>query len=194
MTDEVIAHVALVEELYLAIGNSSVSRIELAGVTFLLNQTLLVNRSLAIVATEPGAVLDGMNSTRVFKVHPWTARLELTNVTVTRGFTTGTDGGSAIDNWGTLLATNCTFSDHVALRGHGGAIRNWRAATLVGCDITRNFARNGGGIDNRGGSTLLTLRACRLSHNVVEQSGGGLSNQGTAVVTDSLPEYFLRRP
>ena len=194
-TAQLTAHVTLVEELYLAMDNSSISRIVLNAVTFSLNQTLEVNRVLEIVATAPGAVLDGMNRTRVLRIQDRFSSLELTNVVVTRGFVDreGRDssdwGGAGIDNWGLLLATNCTFSHNVGqsgdpLRGQGGGLRNWREATLVGCNIVHNSAFNGGGIDNRGNQ--LALHACTLAHNGVEQSGGGLFNQGNTIITDSL--------
>jgi predicted outer membrane repeat protein len=133
--------------------------------------------------------IDGGDAVRVFSVD-FPRTLTLQNLTIANGQTAVGESGGAIENFGTVNATNCTFIDNSTTGGgDGGAIEN-NAATLnaTGCTFNGNFTRSGGGggaIDNNGGTANVT--SCTFDQNTAQAGNGGaiLNNGGDLDVSGS---------
>jgi hypothetical protein len=108
--------------------------------------------------------------------------LSLTNISVRNGSTAGLGGG--IQNAGTLMLNQVTFSGNKA--GNGGAVAITAGATAsifnTLFDENTTTGVGGGGIINSG---MLTLTASTLSGNTAPINGGGLNTQaaGTSRIT-----------
>ena len=125
----------------------------------------------------------------------------LTNCTVSSNTATGGGGGVFNFETSTATLTNCVVSGNSALgnsqgftgigqpqgRNGGGGVLNCgdSTATLTSCSISGNSATgcNGGGVFNQYNSTT-TLTSCTVSGNSAS-NGGGISNQGTLIVSNS---------
>ena len=86
-------------------------------------------------------------------------------------------GGGAIENGGTLIVTDSTFSNNTA--GGGGGIDSFGSVTVSGSTFTGNQAEAGGAIASAG---PLTITNSTFTQNVAE-SGGALWN-GSGVTMD----------
>ncbi|MFN8640343.1 MAG: choice-of-anchor Q domain-containing protein [Candidatus Binatia bacterium] len=120
--------------------------------------------------------LSGNDAVKLFVV-TMGVTLSLDNLTVAKGRATGsTVFGGAIENLGTLNATNCTFSGNHAIAS-GGSLTNWAL----------------GGAINNGGT--LTATNCTFAGNSATATGGTAStkafggavmvNGGKATITGS---------
>ncbi|MFI5459121.1 MAG: beta strand repeat-containing protein [Isosphaerales bacterium] len=95
------------------------------------------------------------------------------NLTIANGLAVQ---GAGIDNFGTLMVSQCTLTDNTAVGGSG--------------DSTTPDAANGGGIANEVGAGL-TLTQSLLTNNVAAASpgndsfGGALLNLGSATIANS---------
>ena len=114
------------------------------------------------------------------------------------GDTSGTDPkagrGGGISNLGTLKVTNSTFSRNHASFG-GGGIGNGIPeepdlhVSAVPGNLTLSdsvfFDNNGGGIGGAIGSgagSTMNLTGCTIFHNTASIEGGGVANQGSAIL------------
>jgi hypothetical protein len=115
-----------------------------------------------------------------------TGTLTLQGLTLRGGGGNDVLSGGGIVNLGTLTLTSCTLTDNTATQG--GGIINSGTATLTNCTLTGNTAKalDGGGIVN-GFQRTLTLTNCTLTGNTAfgSNGGGGISNLGTATLTNS---------
>jgi hypothetical protein len=157
---------------------------------------LLINKSLTIQG--PGAAqlaVSGGGVSRVFQVAQGTNPVTVSGLTICNGAPAGTGSyGGAIDNFGTLTVSGCTFTGNSAY--YGGAIENETGGTLTvnGCTLAWSLAGNwggytsnaiyGGAIENETGSAL-TVTGCTISGNGAEQAGGGIFNAGTASIVNT---------
>jgi hypothetical protein len=90
--------------------------------------------------------------------------------------------GGGISSYEVLTVTNSTLSGNSAI--DGGGILSTDELTVTNSTLSGNSAIDGGGIFNSG---TLTMTHSTLSGNSAEdESGGILSNNGTATVTNSL--------
>ncbi len=117
----------------------------------------------------------GTNGVRLFNIHPG-VRLQLAKVSLSNG--TSTNGGAVYNDGGTLIATNCTFSNNAAVGGAGAA------GTAGQNDI--NAGRTGG-TGGAGGPALggaiwssgeVQLSACTLNSNLAYGGDGGDGGAG----------------
>ena len=69
--------------------------------------------------------------------------------------------------------------------GDGGGLDNFGTATVSNSVFSGNSAVLGGAIDNEPGGSL-TVTGTSFTNNSVNGSGGGIENQGTTVVTNSI--------
>jgi hypothetical protein len=130
--------------------------------------------------------VNGNGASTVFAV-PSDVTATISGISIENGLS---NGGSGIDNNGTLILTSSTLSNNNSSSG-GGAILNDGTATVTDSTLSGNSAYHGGGggIDNDGGS--LTLLDSTISDNDafyggLSIGGGGLENDnGTVTVTDS---------
>jgi hypothetical protein len=85
------------------------------------------------------------------------------------------DGGS-IQNLGTLVVNNSTFTNNLAALTNGGAISNFGTATINNSTFTgnRSLIGSGGAVANVVGST--TISASTFSDNEALISGGAVAN------------------
>jgi hypothetical protein len=96
------------------------------------------------------------------------------------GFVTGIGGG--IYNSGTLNVQTSSFTGNVAGGfGEGGAVANFKTATITGCTASGNSAMYGGAFYNRASRTgaSMVLSSTTVSGNTATQTGGGVYNTGT---------------
>ena len=106
------------------------------------------------------------------------------------GNSTSYDGGG-IFNWGTLAVLTSTLSGNSAgglpgSNGAGGAILNFNRLTVDRSTFTGNFASyQGGGIYNRGASTLMVDRST-FTGNSAYLYGGAILSDGTLIVDRSV--------
>ena len=87
---------------------------------------------------------------------------------------------------GTVLISNLTVRDGLADDGAG--IRNAGTLTVSHCTISGNRANvdGGAGIFNSG---VLTVDGCTLSANNADTFGGGIHNDGTASIKNTLFDH-----
>jgi len=111
--------------------------------------------------------------------------LTLMNSTITGNLTAGGPGGGIYTDGATLMVTNSTISSNSG--GWGGGI-NFGGATLTvtNSTISGNNAGSdyGGGIDFRG--LTLTVTNSTISGNNAGFNGGGIHNEGTATIGDTV--------
>lgn len=161
-----------------------------------------------IGADRETVIIDGNGLDRVFHILP-EAISEISNVTIENG-DGGTSSGGGLRNVGTLTLTNSTVRNNVS-NGNGGGIRTdgtmivnlstvegntaengagiqaapGSTSYVTGSIITRNMAGGGsGGIGNHG---ELILDTSTISHNIANDSGGGVRNEesGTMMISRS---------
>lgn len=130
------------------------------------------------------SVVDGNRFGRVLHIQAG-AKVTLDGLAMTGGQPTGApDHGGGIENYGALVATDCTFSSNTATTD-GGALFNESAATasFTRCSLWGNQASGmGGAVCNAGGSTV-TLTACTLSGNMAGGAGGAIYANGVGATT-----------
>ena len=161
----------------------------LSGATITLSNTLAIGTSLTIDASAlPGGLqINGNGSVQIFGVAS-TITVFLNSLTITNGYSSDSEEGGGIGNFGTLTLNQCTLSGNSAPLGFGGGIFNeYGTLTLTNCILSGNSATNGGGggIANEYGT--VTLNQCTLSGNraynyialyVDYGAGGGIWNNG----------------
>src|SRR5438045_4002595 len=110
----------------------------------------------------------------------------LQDSTTFTGNTAGSEGG-ALSVYGTLQASNCTFSSNHVMVGGGGAITVTGTLTVDTSTFTGNTASGsslvpsaGGGIWNSGTTTLTDVT---LSQNTATQGAGINNNLGNVTLT-----------
>ena len=135
---------ALVE----AVENENVTCIKLAPITYELSSTLIVpsSRTLALVAEDGQATLDGKSAERLLRVDS-SADVALFNLVLSNG--------RALDSSVTSRASTNSASE-------GGAIHNDNGTVWMrSCVLTLNSANHGGAIANFHGTIL--MNTCTLS-------------------------------
>src|SRR5437660_1840185 len=89
--------------------------------------------------------VSGNNASSVFSVNPG-ATLTLTNITITKGYSAGGDGG-AIQNYGTLNINSSKFIENqTASSWSGGAIVSYGPLNITNSEFGSNKGGNGGAI------------------------------------------------
>ena len=148
------------------------------GATVLTNCTLSGNSTVAHNAG--GGAIDA------------NGELVLTNCTLSGNFTSGANSaGGAIGSNGNLLVTNSTLSGNATAgtNSAGGAVTIYGKATFTNSTVVQNHAAvsNGGGINQAGTSTAVTLRNTILAQNVDNGAAPDLSPvAATVAITRSL--------
>jgi hypothetical protein len=128
----------------------------------------------------PGITISGGDKVQVMQVASG-ATLNLNNLTISHGFSSGASGGIGNDNGGTLNVTNVIFS-HNDAEIYAGAIGNGGTLTVTDSSFSGNTAGNagtGGAMQNSGGSASVSNST--FTHN----SGGGITSTGPLIVTNS---------
>jgi hypothetical protein len=132
---------------------------------------------------------------RIFLVAHDGGDLTISDLTVDNGDTSGTDPkagrGGGILNLGSLNVTNSTFSHNHGSFGSGAianGIPDETGVHPVAGNITLSdsvFFDNSGGIGGaigNGATSTMNLTGCTISHNTTSLEGGGIANQGTAIL------------
>src|SRR4051812_43981615 len=97
--------------------------------------------------------------------------------------------GSGIDNYGTVIASRCTFSGNGASI-NGGALENLSSGniTLDNCTVFGNTSQgSGGGVRQLGNLTIVNST---ISGNTAV-TGGGLSRSNSASGTATLQNTII---
>lgn len=87
------------------------------------------------------------------------------------------DLGGGLINFGSPLVVNCTFSGNRARLG-GGMFNRGSSSIITGCTFQQNLAEDGGGVYNYLGGPSFT--ECTFLGNQAEYSGGGMKNSNSA--------------
>ncbi len=135
---------------------------------------LVVDKRLSIDASAlpGGIIIRGGGTSRILSV-PTGGDLTLRGLTLATG---NAIAGGAIDNAGTLMIENCTFSGN-ASRDQGGALTNAGTLTAMDCTFTQNTAgSNGGAVANDTGSATFTRCTFSGNANTGPTQGGGALN------------------
>ncbi|WP_448329963.1 right-handed parallel beta-helix repeat-containing protein [Streptomyces sp. DSM 41534] len=116
---------------------------------------------------------------RVFHVAPG-GTLSLKSLTVSGG-ASGSNGGGALNDQGTLNLNDTVFKENRAVDG-GGLYNNGGQLNLDRTTVERNTANGfGGGVVNDGGGTMTMKGGSLLKNRATISNGGGLENiLGTA--------------
>lgn len=145
-------------------------------------QTIVIDAS----SLPNGLTITANGASRVFEI---TGRALLRGLTLTGGASASFPGGGAIQNYGNLVAENCTFSGNNAALG-AAVFSNTNSDFVTSrsefryCTFSGNNASSvGGAIYNYNGATLLTH--CTVSANTAPAgSGSGIASFGdTATIT-----------
>jgi hypothetical protein len=95
--------------------------------------------------------------------------------------------GGGIANYGTMMITESTASDNLALEsgGSGGGVSTSGTMVIERCTISDNTSMQGGGGGiASGGAYPLTLDSDTVVGNWAFSDGGGISNDGVTVITN----------
>ncbi|MDD1429939.1 hypothetical protein MEO42_02175 [Dolichospermum sp. ST_sed6] len=173
---------------------------------------VLGNVTIQSTGTEPATIdASGLtNPDRVFQVSNY---LNLGNIVVTGGSTSGAGGGihigqnataslfnttvknnsssstgGGIFNSGLMVLLNSTVADNKSVNSLGG-IYNSGQAILLGTTIKNNRAKSGGGVSNDG---TLTISNSTIYNNTAEYFGGGIyQNAGTlSLINSTISENY----
>ncbi len=87
-----------------------------------------------------------------------------------------------VDSGVAASISGLTIIDGNASTGDGGGLLNYGTTTLTDCSISRNFAKDGGGLDNRGGTATLT--DCAVTGNEAVNGAGTYNLGGTIALTN----------
>lgn len=154
----------------------------LNGATITLTSQIVVNdgatTQLDASALAAGITVSGGGTTRLFQVAAG-SNLQVTRVRFVRGnaLDQASPNGGAIELFGQLALTDCTFTDNVALN-NGGAIFSSGTAIInaSGCTFDRNTASDSGALYLTGtGNSFLTN--CTFTGNV------GTASTATGAIT-----------
>lgn len=151
-------------------------------ITLSLNE-LSIYHPLTIDATGLDSLaIDAAHLSRVMTIANRDIHVELINLTLTNGLTTGNGGG--IYNTGTLALTQTTVTANES-SFNGGGIYNFGTLTLTDATVSANASASGGGIHNDKNSTL-TINGSTIKANTSTTSGGGITNNNsTLTLNDS---------
>jgi hypothetical protein len=156
---------------------------------------------LTIDGPAAGLTINGGGKSRDLVVES-SARVEISNLTITGGYE-GSDYGGGVYNRGTLTLNNCTVtnnhSETTFKNSYGGGVYNVDGTlTMKNSTVSNNqvgpgsgaFPHNGfgGGIANYNGTVDLvncTVNNNKAGGNLGGNSGGGLYNFGRAFLTNS---------
>jgi hypothetical protein len=170
-----------------------------------------VGGSIEIVDVNHNTI-DAGNNSSVFEVKP-NVDAVIVGLTLTGGKAQGiddgtgniTDGGGAINNFGSLKLVNANVTGNNG--NSAGAIENNGNLTLTGSSVSNNTGMTAGGIENRGSLTVDsttisqntgTFGGAIDNHNSVEvvhgssllknsaDTGGAIDNEGTLKIADSV--------
>jgi hypothetical protein len=151
----------------------------------------LTNGSLAIgtniTIDGPGdtnLTISGANTTQVFDVSFVTSTLNLWDIKIANGFTSGS-AGPAMYNNGTANISKTIFYSNSTTFGGGGAIANTGALNIISSTFSNNSTNSGGGAIGSGSGATVTIRASNFSNNTsASQGGGALFSNGSKVSID----------
>lgn len=123
--------------------------------------------------------LNGSNTYHLQVFNGYT--LNLKNITLTNG---SGPGGGSIQNFGTTLATNVTFSNNSATGiSDGGAIYNTGTLKVKNSTFKGNKGADGGAIYNSGGITTVKASTFDTNQAVADtQYGGAIAADGGTVI------------
>jgi hypothetical protein len=117
--------------------------------------------------------ISGANSTYIFGIESG-GTLTLNNITVTRGFNGGGDGG-AIRNFGTLNINNCKLLQNQTASGFsGGAILSVGPLNITNSEFGANQAGNGGALYPRFSTGVTAITGCNFHDNATINTTNGL--------------------
>jgi len=166
--------------------------------TITLGSTLpsITDTNLAIIGPtgSPGITISGGGTVQLIVV-PAGPEATLGSATLTLQLLTLTNGsageGGAIANGGTLIVSNCTFSNNVAGAGGGGAIYNGLSYNGVGVLTVSDstFSQNQAGGDGGGAIFTqslypVTVTNCTFWDNTAGSAAAVLNGGGQMTVTD----------
>jgi len=166
------------DALVMAVDDLAVTCIRLSPVVYVLLSTLRIveQRTLAIVADDGQATLDGGGKVRLMYVAPG-ADVALANLRLSNGNATALAMGGAIKNeGGTMKVLTCTF-DHNFAKDGGAIACNFGTMDFQGCVFDRNHAKVRGGALSTDRSTV-KIQLCAFDNNHAERDGGAIDTFG----------------
>jgi hypothetical protein len=105
-------------------------------------------------------------------------------------------GAGGIFNGGTMTLSKSTLWGNSAsggsTDGFGGGIFNNGTMTVSNCTMFGDYAYEGGGIFNIGGT--MTVHGCTLQENQAELVGGGIYNDSSGMLTVSTSIFSFNTP
>jgi hypothetical protein len=122
-----------------------------------------------------------------------TGRLTLEGLMLKRGSVPSSiaflsnNGGSILNNAGTLTLTSCTLTENTAAYGGGGLFNSKGTVNITTSTLANNMASVGGGSALRNDGGVVTLMETTLAGNHTDFGpGGALFNDGTMSLTNSM--------
>ncbi len=155
---------------------------ELAGQTVFVSSTLTIDRDVEIHGLGSSAIeINGGGTVRVFSISP-ERTVNIEGITIANG---SASLGGGIQNQGQLVISRSTLTNNTA-SDSGGAISNRVSANLVinNSTLAGNSGFGGGAIAN-GATSTLSINQSLLTNNGASNIGGGISNEGTLIVSSS---------
>ncbi len=145
--------------------------------------TIVIAQNLDIRG--PGAsqlVVDGANLNTVFQIDANNA-VSISGITIQDGADpSNPDGAGGVNNFGSLIITNCIVSENTATYG-GGGINNFGTLTAINDTVSNNAALFGGGLANEGTATVIHSL---ISSDTATNGGGGIANSDAPVALATL--------
>lgn len=143
--------------------------------TIPLDSEIEITDEVTITAPEDLSVsLSGQGASRIFTVSGSGGMVQIVNLRMMEGFSTGDGGALKVMNGADLRVRGCELIDNVS-NGRGGAVYVEQAElTLRNTTLANNQAKGNGGAVNANNLSVLKLTQSTLSANTSEGHGGGL--------------------
>ncbi len=148
--------------------------LELCAGTWSVTATVTISDDMTLKGAGVGqTILDGNDAVRVLWIDDATAVVELEDLTIKRGFATGTENfGAGIRNDGALTLRRVEVTKCKADRG-GGIFSNGTLDLYAGARLTENHANNDGGGMYAWNTSETTMHdGSQISNNTASHGGG----------------------
>ncbi|MDR3062818.1 MAG: hypothetical protein LBU40_01600, partial [Methanobrevibacter sp.] len=148
------------------------------------NTGISINKDLTISGKGSNVVIDAKGKSRIFAISSDTHasyKVTLKNLKLING--NEQYGGAIYIYHGSLVVSDCTFTNNQAKNGEGGAVYNdYGNLTISGSTFTDNQAKKGGAIYN---DMIMNITGSYFMNNVAI-SGGAIYNNNRLSVKDSI--------
>jgi uncharacterized repeat protein (TIGR01451 family) len=136
-----------------------------------LSSELAITQGVSIVGPDNRLTISGEGTTRVFNVSAGT--VNISNLTVSGGKVTGSNGAGLLVSGGTVTLTGMLFTGNTAVSGGGAVASSGGTLNVYNSTIDTNTATNGGGVYHDTAGTVALVNDTITSNTANGDVGSG---------------------